>query len=89
MRGLNLALLLLLVSGMAGCVNAACIQRGDDPSYDRCVDDTTHFWCEECNLEEDELPIRCDDYEVATSCEDEGFEYECDGIWSRVNELCD
>ncbi len=88
MRALHLGLILLFASGPTGCLNAACIQHGGDPTRDLCYDDVARFYLGECDTDDEDLPIRCDDYQLATSCEDEGFDFQCGEIWSRVDLPC-
>ena len=96
MRALQLGLLVSLAIGGTGCTNAACIEYGDGPLADRCVDDTISWLCELSSASEEDggsgcssdPPIRCDDYRLGTGCADEGFSVDCDGIWYRDHGEC-
>ncbi len=84
MRARHLGLL-LFASATLGCVPSACIERGVVEAEDRCVTVLDTVFCSDGTcVEEDDLPISCDDYLFAATCEGEGFDHECDGIWYRV-----
>lgn len=94
MHALRLGLLLLLASATGGCMGAACIQYGAEPQDDLCVNDVARLYCDDSEdgsdgCGEDDLPIRCDDYRLATACDDEGFDVDCGGIWIRKGGTCD
>lgn len=85
MRALHLGWLLLFAWTTPGCLPAACIQHGAVEEEDRCITELDSIFCgDEPCTEGDDLPITCDDYVLATTCEGEGFDHECGGIWYRV-----
>lgn len=77
MRGRPGFLLLVLLAGASGCAWETCIERGPSERSDLCAEGLACIGCEP------DYPIRCDEYHLATSCQDEGFEFECRGVWTR------
>ncbi len=85
MRALHLGLLFLVTSAGGGCLPSACIQHGAVEAQDLCVTVLDSIFCnDESACGQDDLPISCDDYLVAATCQGEGFDHECGGIWHRV-----
>jgi hypothetical protein len=78
MRRCRRIFLLLLVAGPGGCAWETCIERGPTEQTDRCAEGLACVGCEPV------YPIRCDEHHIATNCQDEGFDFECRGIWTRA-----